>query len=206
MVQHHNQPSQPPKQAAYDSPQNPVTHSPYEQQHPSQPKRQYGDPVPAISRRSASSKPSSDEAMAHLLADRRREQREMRNSPDVDLEYGVEQQPNEGDIAYAVEHRSDEARKRAQAGAHAGPVGSAYGPGHPAYHPGGEEREYAADLARKKQEHDRVLGARASHSPPEPDGETAEREMLRARRLQEQKRLHVKDAVHEATGEPVVGL
>ncbi|KAL5357387.1 hypothetical protein BJX96DRAFT_172475 [Aspergillus floccosus] len=203
MVHHHNQPSQPPKQAAYDSPQNPVTHSPYEQQHPSQPP-QHGDPVPAIYRRSASSKPSSDEALAHLIAERRREQREMQNSPDVDLEYGVEQQPNEGDIAYAVEHRSEEARKRAQAGAHAGPVGSACGPGGPAYHPGGEEREYGADMDRKKREHDRVLGERVGHSPPEPDGETVERELLRERKLEERKGLHIKDAVHEATGEPVV--
>ncbi|KAI9926478.1 hypothetical protein ASPWEDRAFT_693466 [Aspergillus wentii DTO 134E9] len=192
------QPAQPPKEAAYKQPQNPVTHSPLEQRDISQ--RQRGDPVPSIFRRAADSKPSNDENIAHLTERHQREQRTMQAVPDVDLQYGVEQQPSEGNIADAVEHKKE--RARAQAGAHAGPVGSASGPGHPGF---GEERDLAADMARKREEHDRVLGERVGQSPPEPDGETAEREAVRQRKLKQHQNLDVKSAVHEATGDPVVG-
>ncbi|KAF9886530.1 hypothetical protein FE257_011301 [Aspergillus nanangensis] len=196
---HHDVPSQPPKQAAYDQANNPVTHTPREQRLPPHQERIYGNHIDAINRRAASSKPSSDEAIAHLMAEHREEERQMQNEPDVDLEYGVEQQPNEGEIAYAVEHRSEEARQRAEVGAHAGP-------GHPTYHPGGEERDYAADMARKKKDHDRVLGERVGHNPPEPDAETVERELLWERRVKEQRDFHPGEIIHEATGEPVVEL
>jgi hypothetical protein len=53
----------------------------------------------------------------------------------------------------AAEYKSQ--RARAQAGAHAGPVGTAEGPGHPGL---AEERVSAADMPRKRAEHDRVLG------------------------------------------------
>lgn len=121
----------------------------------------------------------------------------MQSAPDVDLEYGVEQQPREGDIAAAVESRG---ARREQAGAHAGPVGSVPGPGYTGY----GEKSLAADMGRKREEHDRVLGERVGRSPPEPDVETAERETLRKRKEKE-RRLDVKKAVHEATGDRVAG-
>lgn len=123
----------------------------------------------------------------------------MQNAPEVDLEYGVELQPNEGDIANAVE--SKRRRPRAQAGAHAGPVGSAEGPGHPGF---GEERDLAADLERKREEHDRVLGERVGQSPAVPEGEEAEREEVRRRKLEQDRKVDVKGAVEAGTGDPVV--
>ena len=123
----------------------------------------------------------------------------MQNAPEVDLEYGVELQPNEGDIANAVENKSQPAR--AQAGAHAGPVGSAEGPGHPGF---GEEWDSAADLGRKREEHDRVLGERVGQSPAPPEGEEAEREEVRRRKLEQDRKVDVKGAVGAGTGDPVV--
>lgn len=179
---------QPPKQASYYQPNNPISHTPQEH-HQSQ--RHRGDPVPIISHRDASPKP----------ADNKRQQARRRGkqgAAGVDLEYGVEQQPSEGSIAEAVEHKGT--RARTQAGAHAGPVGSAYGPGDSGF---GVEKSLVSDLDRKREEHDQVLGDRVGKSPPDP-GE-AETEMVRQQKLKLDERLDVKDVVHEATGDPVVG-
>ncbi|PLB50978.1 hypothetical protein P170DRAFT_425271 [Aspergillus steynii IBT 23096] len=199
-----NQPPQPPKQAAYDEPNNPVTHNPVEQrastlQNQSQGHsgRRYGDAVPSIVR-GAGSQPSNASALSEVQRRREREHAAMQNAPDVDLEYGVEQQPNEGDIAAAVESKGT---RREQAGAHAGAVGSMPGPGYTKY----GEKGLMSDMERKREEHDRVLGERIGHSPPEPDVETAERETLRQRKLEEARRLDAKAAVQEATGDRVVG-
>ncbi|EAW19052.1 uncharacterized protein NFIA_090100 [Aspergillus fischeri NRRL 181] len=189
------QPAQPSKQAAYDQSQNPVTQTPQEQRvQPHQ--RQRGDPVSFITRRTADSKPSNDKELARLKQRREQEQKILQAASDVDLEYGVEEQPAEGDIARAVRQKSE----RAQAGAHAGPVGSAQGPGNPGF---GEERDLAADMGRKREEHDRILGDRVGQSPAEPDGEAAEREALRQRKLKEEENLDVKGAVRAGTGDPV---
>lgn len=118
----------------------------------------------------------------------------MQNAPEVDIEYGVELQPNEGDIADAVENKSQ--RARAQAGAHAGPVGSAEGPGHPGF---GEERDLVADIPRKRAEHDQVLGDRVGQSPAPPGGEE-----VRQRKLEQDREIDVKRAVEEGSGRPVV--
>ncbi|EAW14229.1 uncharacterized protein ACLA_072620 [Aspergillus clavatus NRRL 1] len=193
------QPAQPPKQAAYDQTKNPITQTPQEQRISSQP-RQRGDPVSSITRRTADSNPSNDEELARVKEKRQREQKNLQAASNVDLEYGVEQQPAEGDIAQAVKHKSE--RARAQAGAHAGPVGNAQGPGSPGF---GEERDLAADMGRKREGHDRILGDRVGQSPAEPDGEAAEREALRQRKLKEEKNLDVKGAVHAGTGGPVTG-
>ncbi|KAL4920788.1 hypothetical protein BDW62DRAFT_198671 [Aspergillus aurantiobrunneus] len=193
------QPSQPPKQSAYTQASNPVKHSPYEtaQSHAHE-QRSYGT-APASITRGASSKPSTSQS---LLAEQQRHQaslRAMQREGDVDTEYGVEEQPDEGAIARAVE---DHSRHRMQAGAHAGAVGTAQGPGAPAV---GEGVDTMADLARKREEHARILGERVGRTPPVPDGETAERERLRVRKLRENRELHVGDVVREATGDPVVG-
>ncbi|PWY65377.1 hypothetical protein BO94DRAFT_540851 [Aspergillus sclerotioniger CBS 115572] len=193
------QPSQPPKQAAYNQSSNPVDHNPYEQRTPQHQTRQRGDPISSITR-SANSNPSNDEALRRLNAEREQEQRAMQNASDVDTEYGVEQQPAEGDIAHAVQSKSADARARAQAGAHAGPVGSAMGPGDPGY-----EKGEAADLDRKKEAHDRMLGDRVGQSPPEPDAETVRREALRERKLRQDRELDVQGAVSEGSGGAVVG-
>ncbi|KAL4786255.1 hypothetical protein BJX76DRAFT_129815 [Aspergillus varians] len=195
-------PSQPPKQAAYTQSSNPVTHSPYEiaQSKREQAHHPYGATRdPASPTRGASSLPSTNES---LLAVERRHAaslKAMQEEGDVDTEYGVEQQPSEGDIAHAVE---DHSRHRMQPGAHAGAVGSAQGPGAPAY---GEGEDTMAHLDRKAREHMRILGERVGRSPPVPDGETAERERLRERKLREERDLHPGDVVREVSGSPVVG-
>ncbi|RAL13489.1 uncharacterized protein BO97DRAFT_404939 [Aspergillus homomorphus CBS 101889] len=197
------QPAQPPKQAGYNQASNPVTQTPSEQrapQHQFEP-RQRGDPISSITRRTADSRPANDEALHQLNAEREQEREAMHKASDVDLEYGVEQQPAEGEIAHAVKSTSGQARARAQAGAHAGTVGSANGPGDPGY-----EKGLAADMDRKAEEHERMLGERVGQSPAEPDdGVLAEREALRERKLKQDSELDVKGAVSRGTGDPVVG-
>ncbi|OQD60765.1 hypothetical protein PENPOL_c020G05088 [Penicillium polonicum] len=194
-----DQPSQPPKQAAYAQSSNPVTHTPQEQR-ATEPVRHHGDTIGTI-KRTAESNPSSDEERARLSAQHQQHERQLHNAPDVDLEYGVEQQPAEGYIADAVQ-RKGMGMQRAQAGAHAGPVGSAGGPGHPGF---GEADDLAANLGAKRVEHDRILGDRVGRSPPEPEGEVAEREAARRRKLEQDEKLDVEGAVKQATGDPVVG-
>lgn len=70
--------------------------------------RHRGDPVPVISR--------------HKPDDEHRENARRQDALDVKLDYGSEKS-----IAEAVEHKGT---TRTQAGAHAGPVGSAHGPGY----------------------------------------------------------------------------
>lgn len=193
------QPAQPPKQAAYAQASNPVSHSPSEQRAPEQQTRQHGD-APASITRTANSKPSSDEARARLDEERKQTRQETQNAADVDMEYGVEQQPAEGYIADAVEHKGM-GMNRAQAGAHAGPVGSAAGPGHPGF---GEQRDLVSDMDQKRAEHDRMLGERVGQSPPAPENDVAEREAVRNRKLEQNANVDAEEAVKEATGEPVV--
>lgn len=194
------QPAQPPKQAAYAQKSNPVSHTPQEQRASNEPGRQHGDTIGAITR-TAQSNPSSDEARARLSAQHQQHQQELQNASDVNIGYGVEQQPAEGYIADVVQ-RKGMGTQRAQAGAHAGPVGSAGGPGHPGF---GEADDLAAKLPQKRAEHDRILGGRIGNSPAEPEGEVAEREAVRRRKLEQDEHLDVQGAVKEATGDPVVG-
>ncbi|OQE36872.1 hypothetical protein PENCOP_c011G08779 [Penicillium coprophilum] len=193
-----DQPPQPPKQAAYAQSSNPVSHTPQEQR--ATENRHHGDTIGSI-KRTASSRPSSDEELSRLNAQHQQHERELHNAPDVDLDYGVEQQPAEGYIADAV-RRKGMGIQRAQAGAHAGPVGNAGGPGHPGF---GEADDLAANLGAKRVEHDRILGDRIGKSPIEPDVEVVEREAVRRRRLERDEKLDVKEAVKQATGDPVVG-
>ncbi|KXG52015.1 uncharacterized protein PGRI_082990 [Penicillium griseofulvum] len=195
-----DQPSQPPKQAAYVQSSNPVSHTPQEQRATTEPGRHHGDTVGAI-KRTAESQPSNDETRACLSAQQQKHEQDMHNAPEVDLEYGVEQQPAEGYIADTV-HRKGMGMQRAQAGAHAGPVGSASGPGHPGFV---EADDLAANLGAKRVEHDRILGDRIGKSPVEPEGEVAEREAVRRRKLERDEKLDVEGAVKQATGDPVVG-
>ncbi|KAJ5926149.1 hypothetical protein N7516_007922 [Penicillium verrucosum] len=189
-----------PKQAAYAQPSNPVTHTPQEQRATTEPVRHHGDPI-GIIKRTAASKPSSDEERARLSAQHQQHEEKLHNAPDVDLEYGVELQPAEGYIADTVQQKGM-GLQRAQAGAHAGPVGSAGGPGHPGF---GEADDLAADLGAKRVEHHRILGDRVGRSPPEVEGEVAEREAVRRRKLELDEKLDVEEAVKQATGDPVVG-
>ncbi|KNG88041.1 hypothetical protein ANOM_004079 [Aspergillus nomiae NRRL 13137] len=108
--------------------------------------------------------------LSELTQSRQQQQRDLHFAADVDTQYGVEQQPNEGSIAANVEGKS--ARASDQAGAHAGPVGSALGPGYPASASaaaagdGGEVRELG-----RKEVHEWMLGERVGRSPTEPDGD-----------------------------------
>ncbi|KAJ9252155.1 hypothetical protein DTO207G8_4988 [Paecilomyces variotii] len=216
-----SQPPQPPKQTAYTQDVNPVSQTPAEQRPGSgtqaQPvyassssssSRQYGDAPPAI-HRTADSLPSSDDKVAQLQKKRERERKESLSGAEVDTEYGVEQQPAEGRIAAAVEEKQERARE--QAGAHSGPVGSAGGPGAPGF---GEEGDFAKNLDKKRENHDRILGQKAGKSPPPPDevegqeaaeGTVQERERLRQRKLKEDEELDVKGAVKQGTHDAVVG-
>ena len=195
-----SQPAQPPKNAAYAQASNPVSHRPGEQRSTQEaPPRSHGD-APAAIKRTADSKPSSDETRARLNEQHRLDRHRMQNSPDVDIEYGVEQQPSEGYIADSVQ-RKGMGVERAQAGAHAGPVGSAGGPGHPGW---GEQGDLAAHMQEKKEHHDRLLGQKIGQSPPEPEYDVKEREAVRQRKLEQDEGLNVEAAVNDATGSPVV--
>lgn len=205
-----NQPLQPPKQASYLQSDNPVSQKPSEQQAPKDTQRQHGDAVPSISR-TAESLPSNDASLARLQEQHDRHRRQMQSAPDVDTEYGVEQQPAEGKIAAAVEGKSARSRARMQAGAHAGPVGSARGPGAPAAVEALREDKgtMTSDMGRKTKEHEEVLGERVGQSPPTPadddDSSAAEREGVRRQKLKQHRELDVSRAVGEASGGVVVG-
>ncbi|KAL1964814.1 hypothetical protein VTN77DRAFT_6316 [Rasamsonia byssochlamydoides] len=198
---------QPPTQAAYNQPLNPISQTPVEQQHTSTTTRRYGDPPPAI-RRTPDSRPSSDIQLLRLEKERRQQRdEEARRAGDIDTEYGVEQQPAEGYIAAAVEGKNQ--YNRLQAGAHAGPVGSAQGPGFM-----GEQEDTAAEMDRKREEHDHILGQRAGKSPAFSgdsesegdggDGTDVERQQLRERKRKEKEELDVKGSVSRGSGNVVV--
>ncbi|KAL5338892.1 hypothetical protein BJX70DRAFT_184650 [Aspergillus crustosus] len=193
-------PPQPPKQSAYTQSSNPVSQNPsesnqsFEQRTPTI--GSYGT-APASITRGASSNPSTSQPQQKQPKPSSAQQTST-SSIEQDPEYGVEQQPTEGDIAHAVEANS---RHRLQAGAHAGPIGSAQGPGAPAY---GEEPDQLADLDRKTDEHFRILGERVGRTPPV-EGDEAEREKLRERKLKEDRELHPGEAVGQVSGGGVVG-
>ncbi|KAL6234785.1 hypothetical protein BDW75DRAFT_211476 [Aspergillus navahoensis] len=192
-----SQPPQPSKQSAYMQPSNPVTHNPSESRQTEQRSHTYGT-APASITRGASSNPSNPSDLSSVYDKIEKSGKSLHTHSDVDTEYGVEQQPSEGAIAAAVEGHS---RHRAQAGAHAGAVGTAQGPGMPAR---GEGVSNLQDLDRKAEEHQRILGDRVGRTPPL-EGEEVERENLRERKLRQDRELHPSDAVREATGDPVVG-
>ncbi|KAL2860943.1 uncharacterized protein BJX67DRAFT_318599 [Aspergillus lucknowensis] len=200
-------PPQPPKESTYTQHENPISHNPSEireqrqqqeaDQHQHRDRHRHRGDAPERITRGASSLPSTDaSASVTNTAQHRREQRE----GDIDPEYGVEQQPDEGAIARAVGGQSR--HRGAQAGAHAGPVGSARGPGAPGF---GEGDDTMADLDRKAEGHRRILGERVGRTPPVPDGETVEREALRERKLREDTEVRPAEVVGEVTGKPVVG-
>ncbi|KAE8143430.1 hypothetical protein BDV38DRAFT_277452 [Aspergillus pseudotamarii] len=206
---------QPPKTNTYTQPKNPISQTPLEQQDQEQrisSTRYHGDNVPAITR-DPQSKPSNSDALSENTQTRKQQQRNLHSAANVDTEYGVEQQPAEGDIAARVEGKS--ARAREQAGAHAGPVGSMLGPGCPAIATassdfdsvsagdGGELR----GLGRKREKHDRMLGERVGQSPAEPDGDFdggSEREEAWRRKLEREEDVDVGSAVREGPGSAVV--
>lgn len=194
------QPEQPPKQAAYSQASNPVSSTPQEQRTAASETRQHGEPLSSITRRTADSNPSNEAARARLEERRNYDRRELQNASDVDLNYGVELQPAEGYISDSVQ-RKGMGTQRAQAGAHAGPVGSAAGPGHPGF---GEQKDLVSRMGQKRAEHDRLLGDKIGSSPPDPDNDVAEREAVRQRKLQQNENIDVKAAVKESTGDPVV--
>ncbi|KAE8168060.1 hypothetical protein BDV40DRAFT_131369 [Aspergillus tamarii] len=207
---------QPPKTSTYTQPKNPISQTPKEQQDQEQripSTRHHGDNVPTITRGPQSKSSNSDALSEHTQTRKQQQQRSLHSAADVDTEYGVEQQPAEGDIAARVKGKS--ARAREQAGAHAGPVGSMLGPGCPATATassgfgsgsagdGGELRE----LGRKREEHDRMLGERVGQSPAEPDGDFdggSEREEAWRRKLERERDVDVGNAVREGTGSAVV--
>lgn len=210
-------PSQPPKESSYTQPDNPISHNPQETE---KSRRHYGDPVPTIvasAKRTADSRPSTDESLRRQQQDRTRHQQHMQSAPDVDTEYGVEQQPAEGDIAAAVKGKSERAQNRMQAGAHAGPVGSAEGPGAPQGGKAGEATgtvTMMSELDRKTEEHEQVLGERVGRSPPAPEPEGTARQVsgveeenaaLRREKLKQDREVDVTGAVGGATGGKVVG-
>ncbi|KAL4874047.1 hypothetical protein BDV12DRAFT_158945 [Aspergillus spectabilis] len=189
-------PPQPPKQSAYTQSSNPVSRNPSESNQSEQRTPTYGA-APSSITRGASSNPSTSQSQPQFQS-QPIEPKQFAPSIDQDPEYGVEQQPTEGSIAHAVKSQS---RHRIQAGAHAGAIGSAQGPGAPAY---GEAPDTMANLDRKTEEHFRILGERVGRTPPV-EGEEIEREKLRERKLRQDRELHPDKVVKEATGEPVVG-
>ncbi|KAL4942795.1 hypothetical protein BDV06DRAFT_156212 [Aspergillus oleicola] len=195
-----NQPSQPPKESAYTQSTNPVSHNPTENAASEQrfQTSTYGT-APSTITRGASSQPSNESTLSARDQKHASSLSAMQREGDIDTEYGVEEQPSEGSIAHAVEGQS---RHRVQAGAHAGAVGSAQGPGAP---PKGEGESNLSNLEEKTQLHEQILGDRVGRSPPAPDGVSVENERVRERKLEQDRELHPKDVVEGATGEPVVG-
>ncbi|KAL3467337.1 hypothetical protein BJX64DRAFT_283658 [Aspergillus heterothallicus] len=196
------QPPQPPKESAYNQSNNPVSHNPVEQHdQPSGPSN-HGNPVSSITR-GAGSKPSTNSTTQNVSQRHNDSLNAMRREGNVDIDYGVEQQPNEGAIANAVEGQSRHAiEDRAhQAGAHAGPVGRAQGPGAPAF---GEGVTTLENLDRKGEEHQQILGERIGRTPPG-GSEEERREEGRERKLRQDRELHPANVAGEATSNPVVG-
>ncbi|KAL4885226.1 hypothetical protein BJY04DRAFT_214563 [Aspergillus karnatakaensis] len=190
-------PPQPPKQSAYTQSSNPVSHNPLESHQTEQRTPAYGT-APSSITRGASSHPSQSQSNTQPQSS------PLKPNPDYtteqDPQYGVEQQSTEGSIAHAVESQS---RHRIQAGAHAGPIGAAQGPGAPAY---GEGPDNLADLDRKTDEHFRVLGERAGRTPPIGEqGEEERNEGVRERKLERDEELRAGRVVGEVSGGGVAG-
>lgn len=223
---------QPSKETAYTQPSNPISRNPQEQRgQPNQPSapdsslmyatsgtgssvraHEYGEPPQKPIRRTADSNPSSDEKLSQL-----RQKHEQETSPEgkrghIDLEYGIEQQPGEGDIAHAVEdnHSETATHQRVQPGVHAGAVGTS-SPGF--------EQDTAAQMDRKRAEHDRMLGlgrqeevgAKSPAYYGDVDredkvggGVDAERRQVRQEKLRTDQEVDAKGAVKDATGHPAV--
>lgn len=206
---------QPPKGSAYVQPSNPVSQDPLEQRGQQQTQQLgaasqppppsssrgtirggYGD-APAAIHRTANSKPASDDKLAKLEQDHQQKLQPEYKRGHIDLEYGVEQQPAEGDIAAAVENNTTSFQgnyKRVQPGAHAGAVGSSTP---------GFEQDTAAQMDRKRAEHDQILRQKAEKGV-DADGEEAERRQLRERELKQNEQLDVKGAIKASTGDPPV--
>ena len=218
---------QPSKESAYTQSSNPISRNPQEQRgQPNQPavpdsslmyatsgtgssvrRQEYGEAPQAI-HRTADSNPSSDEKLDEL-----RRQHEQETNPEgkrghIDLEYGIEQQPREGDIAHAVEdnHSDTAPHQRVQPGVHAGAVGTSTP---------GFEQDTAAQMDRKRAEHDRMLGLgkqeEVEAKSPAYYGDTdkedkvgggagTERRQVGQDKLTTDEEVDVKSAVRDATG------
>ncbi|KAJ5901725.1 hypothetical protein N7495_002253 [Penicillium taxi] len=166
MESHAAQPEQPPKEAAYTQAANPVSHKPQEQRTSAS----MQDGNAASSTRRTAYMPSNDETRAALDAERKSEKKRMQSAAPVDLYYGVEQQPAEGDIADAVKHKG---------------MGGF-----------GEQEDLAADMDQKRAEHDRILSERAKENP---HSDVAEREAVRQRKLRLDKEIDVEGILKKGT-------
>ena len=187
-------PPQPPRQSAYDQPFS-QTHT---DQNPAEafsslagpPHRQYGDPPGAI-HRTPGSQPASDAKSDRIREGRDDERERLREAGrDLDTQYGVEQQPREGDIAAAVQGSDVNVGgghgRRLQPGVHANlDAGLSLEPS------AGQaiRQDTAADLGRKRREHDE--GLREKHDEALPSG----RESARAAALQRDAEVDVKGSV-----------
>ncbi|EED13262.1 conserved hypothetical protein [Talaromyces stipitatus ATCC 10500] len=213
---------QPSKETAYTQFSNPVTRNPQEQRgQPSAPSKPdsgtgssarghaYGEPPQSIHRR-PDSNPSSDEKLAQLTQRHNQEIDSEGSRGHIDLEYGVEQQPREGDIAHAVEdnHSETAPHQRVQPGVHAGAVGTSTP---------GFEQDTAAQMDRKRAEHDRMLGLGRDGGAKSPayygddnredevgGGTGSERRQVREEKLRTDREMDAKGAVKEATGHAAV--
>ncbi|PLN76011.1 hypothetical protein BDW42DRAFT_179611 [Aspergillus taichungensis] len=204
---------EPPKQAAYNQPSNPVSHTPaeqrilstHQQQQASQPSqflrqggrvtRHAGDIDVNAAEATSHHHPSSSSSYPTAAADNTDTNTNIKN--DIDIGYGVEQQPNEEYIAHAVQGNTRDHNINNT------------NDGSPREHLEGcdgydEEDDLMAHMGRKRREHDRVLRERVERSSPGIDVQSVEREALRRRKLEEEERLDVVGAVRRGTGSPVV--
>ncbi|PLB33248.1 uncharacterized protein BDW47DRAFT_6348 [Aspergillus candidus] len=200
---------EPPKQAAYNQPSNPVSHTPAEQRilstHQQQPllsqftrqgarvTRHAGD-IDVDAAKDTSHHPSSSSS-PYPSASSANTSPDIKN--DINIGYGVEQQPSEGYIAHAVK---DDSRDNV--------INNNIKDDSPREHLEGcdgydEEDDLMAHMGRKRREHDRVLRERLEGSSPGTDVGSVEREALRRRKMEEE-RLDVVGAVRRGTGSPVV--
>ena len=191
---------QPPKQEAYTQASNPVSQTPQEQRTSAPKTRGYDHAGSSITHRTADSRPSNDEALSQLEAQRKQEGRKKQNMPNVDLEYGVEQQAAEGYIADSVE-RKGAGMNYAQIDAHADGLGAAAVPGHPGF---GEQTDLADHMDQKRAEHERNLHEKSQHDSSSSQYDVAEREAVRNRKMRQSEDMDVKRAAKEATDKPVI--
>lgn len=216
---------QPSKESAYTQTSNPVSQTPQEQRgnlsKPQQPdssllyatsgigsslrSHEYGEPPEKLIRRTAESKPSSDAKLAQLVRERSQKMDSEGSRGHIDLEYGIEQQPSEGNIAHAVEddHAETAPHQRVQPGVHAGAVGTSTP---------GFEQDTAAQMDRKRAEHDQKLGLgrdAGAKSPPDLDTAAPSRAgggdgLDQKEKARTDRGLDVQGAVRDATGNTVV--
>ncbi|KAK2764541.1 hypothetical protein FQN54_009236 [Arachnomyces sp. PD_36] len=216
-------PPQPPKECVYTQPHNPAhttrtpaeetlsIHPPHEPHEPHQHhQRQYGEPQsprtppsPTI-HRTAFSRPSSDTQLERLerIHDEHRAHETTEREGDIDLEYGVELQPAECDIAAAVTRKEKLWRSRTESSEVLPKEDRDVPPSN-----GKPVLKVYDDLERKKVAHEALLMDWMESGEPGDQGAEStvcERERARRKRMKQDRELDVRESVTGGSGRGVI--